>query len=128
LRSPGAGEPLPIHGADWLAPWGVEQSERERVRLVLERNDDEPYAYRAALTYALDGATLAVTLEIENTGREPLPFGLGIHPFLARLPARSFPRRQAACGSRAQTGCRCATCPRRPPGSSAWHIRCPTCS
>ncbi len=79
-----AGEPLPIHGDGWLAPWSIESADRERVRLVLDRNDGEPYAYRAVLTYALDGATLAMTLEVENTGREPLPFGLGMHPFLAR--------------------------------------------
>jgi aldose 1-epimerase len=79
-----AGEPMPIHGDGWLAPWTVESTERERVRLVLDRSKGEPYAYRAALTYALDGATLAIVLEVENTGRDALPFGLGVHPFLAR--------------------------------------------
>lgn len=79
-----AGEPLPIHGDGWLAPWTVEDADHERVRLVLDRSGGEPYAYRAVLTYALDGATLAMTLEVENTGREALPFGLGMHPFLAR--------------------------------------------
>lgn len=77
-------EPLPIHGDGWLAHWQVERSERERVRLVLDRSRGVPYAYRAALTYALDRATLSVTLEIENAGRDALPFGLGLHPFLAR--------------------------------------------
>ncbi len=79
-----AGEPLPIHGDGWLAPWSVERAERENVRLVLDRSTGEPYSYRAALTYALDGATLTMTLEVENTGRDALPFGLGVHPFLAR--------------------------------------------
>ncbi|WP_233862186.1 aldose 1-epimerase [Paraburkholderia adhaesiva] len=78
------GEPLPIHGDGWLAPWQVEESGRERVRLVLDHSDGEPYAYRAAITYMLDGATLVMALEVENTGREPMPFGLGVHPFLAR--------------------------------------------
>ena len=77
-------EPLPIHGDGWLAHWSVEKAERERVRLVLDRSRSVPYAYRAALAYALDGATLSVTLEVENAGRDPLPFGLGLHPFLAR--------------------------------------------
>lgn len=77
-------EPLPIHGDGWLAHWDVQAQERERVRLVLDRSRGAPYAYRAALTYALEGATLSVTLEIENTGRDAMPFGLGLHPFLAR--------------------------------------------
>jgi aldose 1-epimerase len=78
------GEPLPIHGDGWLVPWQVEASEAGRVRLVLDRSDGAPYAYRAAITYALDDATLAMTLEVENAGRDPMPFGLGVHPFLAR--------------------------------------------
>ncbi|QBQ95876.1 aldose 1-epimerase [Paraburkholderia pallida] len=79
-----ASEPLPIHGDGWLAHWAVEEADRERVRLVLDHSGGDPYAYRAELTYALDGATLVMTLEVENTGREALPFGLGVHPFLAR--------------------------------------------
>jgi aldose 1-epimerase len=77
-------EPFPIHGDGWLARWQVADSGREHVVLTLDRSDGAPYAYRAAQTYALDGATLAVTLEVENTGRDALPFGLGIHPFFVR--------------------------------------------
>jgi aldose 1-epimerase len=79
-----AGEPLPLHGDGWLAQWQIEEREVERVRLVLDRSSGEPYAYRAAITYLLDGATLVMTLEVENTGRDAMPFGLGVHPFLAR--------------------------------------------
>ena len=56
----------------------------ENVRLTLDRRDGKPYTYRATQTYTLDGPTLVVTLEIENTGREALPFGLGVHPFFVR--------------------------------------------
>ncbi|PVX97916.1 aldose 1-epimerase [Paraburkholderia unamae] len=79
-----ASEPLPIHGDGWLAPWSVASADRENVTLVLDRSTGEPYSYRATLTYALDGATLGIALEVENTGRDALPFGLGVHPFLAR--------------------------------------------
>jgi aldose 1-epimerase len=77
-------EPLPIHGDGWLAPWQVANADHESVRLTLDRSRHKPYAYHATQTYTLDGPTLIVTLEIENTGREVLPFGLGIHPFLPR--------------------------------------------
>ncbi|HEY1609972.1 MAG TPA: aldose 1-epimerase [Paraburkholderia sp.] len=79
-----AAEPLPLHGDGWLAHWQVAEKAHERVRLVLDRSRGVPYAYRAALTYALNEATLSVTLEVENVGRDALPFGLGLHPFLAR--------------------------------------------
>ncbi len=52
--------------------------------LTLDRRDGKPYAFRAAQTYKLDGPSLVITLEIENAGREALPFGLGVHPFFVR--------------------------------------------
>ena len=79
-----AAEACPIHGDGWLAQWQLEQTDDASARLTLDRSRGKPYAYRAAQTYSLDGATLAVTLEIENKGRERLPFGLGLHPFLVR--------------------------------------------
>jgi aldose 1-epimerase len=78
------GEPLPIHGDGWLADWTIAASDAENLTLTLDRRDGKPYAYRATQTYALDGSTLVITLEVENTGREAMPFGLGVHPFLVR--------------------------------------------
>jgi aldose 1-epimerase len=77
-------EPLPIHGDGWLSVWQVAEASREHVQLSLDRSFGKPYAYRATQTYALDGPTLVVTLELENAGHEILPFGLGLHPFLVR--------------------------------------------
>jgi aldose 1-epimerase len=78
------GEPLPIHGDGWLAQWTIADADHETVCLTLDRSRGKPYAYRASQTFRLDGPTLIITLEIENAGREALPFGLGIHPFLPR--------------------------------------------
>ena len=78
------GEPLPIHGDGWLAQWDVAASDAESITLTLDRRNGKPYAYRATQTYSLDGPTLVITLEIENTGRDAMPFGLGVHPFLVR--------------------------------------------
>ncbi|HEY2021394.1 aldose 1-epimerase, partial [Paraburkholderia sp.] len=77
-------EPLPIHGDGWLAAWQLVEAGQQQVRLTLDRPDGKPYAFRAAQTYTLDGPTFVVALEIENTGRETLPFGLGVHPFFVR--------------------------------------------
>ncbi|HEY3599816.1 MAG TPA: aldose 1-epimerase [Paraburkholderia sp.] len=79
-----AGEALPIHGDGWLAQWQVTNADHESVCLTLDRSDGKPYAYRATQIYTIDGPTLVITLDIENTGRETLPFGLGVHPFLVR--------------------------------------------
>lgn len=78
------GEPLPIHGDGWLRGWHVVERGDTHATLALERERAKPYAYRATLRYALEQATLSVTLSVENAGREPMPFGLGLHPFLMR--------------------------------------------
>ncbi|MFL6640460.1 MAG: aldose 1-epimerase, partial [Paraburkholderia graminis] len=67
-----ADEPFPIHGDGWQSAWQVADSDREYVRLTLDRRDGKPYAFRAAQTYKLDGPSLVITLEIENAGREAL--------------------------------------------------------
>lgn len=42
--------------------------------------------YSAAQTYALDGPTLEITVELENRGRKPLVCGIEIRPALVRDP------------------------------------------
>jgi aldose 1-epimerase len=79
-----AGEAYPIHGDGWLTRWRVESVDDDYIKLVVDKDDGTPYTYRASITYVLSGATLVMRLEVENTGRDPLPFGLGVHPFLVR--------------------------------------------
>lgn len=78
------GEPLPIHGDGWLRSWHVTERGDTYATLALERERAKPHAYRARLGYALEDATLSITLAVENAGDKPMPFGLGLHPFLAR--------------------------------------------
>ena len=77
-------EPMPIHGDGWLRPWRVVERAGTHATLALERERAKPHAYRATLRYALEDATLSVTLAVENAGPDPMPFGLGLHPFLER--------------------------------------------
>jgi aldose 1-epimerase len=79
-----ASEQLPIHGDGWLSPWRLVRHDALSATLALDHGAGKPYTYRAKLTYALDAATLVVTLSVENAGRTALPFGLGLHPFLRR--------------------------------------------
>lgn len=78
------GEPLPLHGDGWLGAWDVALESSTQVRLTLDRSDGAPYAFRAAQLFTLDESTLTISLSIENAGRDALPFGLGLHPFLTR--------------------------------------------
>ena len=90
-----------IHGLTRWRNWVVEE-EAQRARLVLLVHPEPgyPFLLRLALTYALSPEGLTVTLEAENLGERPLPFGAGFHPYLhpggdqvdgatLRLPART---------------------------------------
>lgn len=73
-----------IHDDGWLHAWQVEHASACHARLTLDGTGGVPYAYRASQTIVLDRATLRIRLDIENTGRDPLPVGLGLRPFLPR--------------------------------------------
>lgn len=78
------GEPCPIHGDGWQHPWSVQARSDTGVSLLLDRRDGFPFSYVARLRYTLVDSALNVTLEVTNTGAAPLPFGLGLHPWIER--------------------------------------------
>jgi galactose mutarotase-like enzyme len=84
LRHRGKTYPMTQHGfaRDHRFEWGLR--EPDRCTLVLTDNAETrsryPFAFRLAVTYALQNADLDVTLEIANTGEEILPASIGAHP------------------------------------------------
>ncbi|HUP67033.1 MAG TPA: aldose 1-epimerase [Sphingomicrobium sp.] len=77
-----AGDPSPLHGQGWLSPWAVEQADEREAALTFAHEAGEwPWSYQARQQFALDEAGLAVRLECRNTGPEPMPCGLGQHPY-----------------------------------------------
>lgn len=79
-----AGEPCPIHGEGWQQAWTVDSHAADNVQLTLDHRSNLPFSYQALLRYSLRGAALDVRLEVRNCGSATLPFGLGLHPWLAR--------------------------------------------
>ena len=84
LRHRGKTFPMTQHGfaRDQTFAW----RERERSSCMLELTDTAasrlhfPFAFRLAVTYAVDDVHLDVRFEITNTGDETLPASLGGHP------------------------------------------------
>lgn len=79
-----AGEPYAIHGEGATRAWQVVDQSSTHAQLALDRSDGAPFCYQAQLTYRLDGATLAIALEVRNVGDVTLPYGMGLHPWMAR--------------------------------------------
>lgn len=82
------GDPSPLHGQGWLNPWTVEASGGSNALLTYRHEAGEwPWTYEARQHFTLDEGGLSARLDCRNTSAEPMPCGLGFHPY--------FP-----CGSR----------------------------
>jgi len=77
-----AGDPSPLHGQGWVNDWSVESASETQATLVFEHRGGEwPWSYRAAQHFRLAGDSLHIRLECRNTSEEPMPCGLGFHPY-----------------------------------------------
>jgi aldose 1-epimerase len=88
------GDPSPLHGDGWLNPWIVERSDKSSAVLSYHHEPGEwPWGYDARQEFTLAGSVLDVRLTCRNTSREPMPCGLGLHPY---FPCTSETRLQTS--------------------------------
>ena len=77
-----AGDPSPLHGQGWLGAWDVEEQSEARAVLSYDHPAGEwPWAYEAQQQFELDERGLSVGLTCGNRSSEPMPCGLGQHPY-----------------------------------------------
>jgi aldose 1-epimerase len=77
-----AGDPSPLHGQGWLNPWSVERQDETSAVLTYRHEPGEwPWSYDARQEFALDEAGFSVRLTCRNTSDDPMPCGLGQHPY-----------------------------------------------
>lgn len=76
------GDPSPLHGQGWLASWSVERQGAADAELCfLHEAGEWPWTYEARQAFALDGDGLSIRLLCRNLSDEPMPCGLGQHPY-----------------------------------------------
>jgi len=86
-----AGDPSPLHGQGWLNPWHVDDADEARAVLSFRHAAGEwPWDYEARQEFALDEAGLWIRLTCRNAGREPMPCGLGQHPYFPCGPGAAI--------------------------------------
>lgn len=78
------GEPFPIHGNGFAAAWQLLDRSSTAATLGLTSDGPGPFRYRAILSYGVAKGVLTMSLAVQNAGDEPLPFGLGFHPWIVR--------------------------------------------
>jgi aldose 1-epimerase len=77
-----AGDPSPLHGQGWLAPWEVvDAGERAAVLGFDHPGGEWPWAYSAEQRFELREDGLELTLSCTNRSDSPMPCGLGQHPY-----------------------------------------------
>ena len=77
-----AGDPSPLHGQGWLNPWNVERADEQSAVLTFRHAPSEwPWEYEARQEFALDERRLSIRLTCRNLSDEPMPCGLGQHPY-----------------------------------------------
>jgi aldose 1-epimerase len=76
------GDRSPLHGQGWLGPWDVEEAgERYAVLQFRHAAGEWPWDYEARQEFALDGGGLSIGMTCRNISGEPMPCGLGFHPY-----------------------------------------------
>jgi len=67
-----------IHGQVYAATW----QQLDDGTFAIERDGDGwPWRYRVSAEYLVDGQRLGITLHLHNLSDEPMPGGIGIHPW-----------------------------------------------
>jgi aldose 1-epimerase len=82
---PDSDHPHPLHGFGWLGAWEV--IEQDAATAVLEYRHpagEWPWAFRAVQRFVLTPAGLEMSLELRNQSAEPMPGGIGFHPYFPR--------------------------------------------
>ena len=77
-----AGDASVLHGQGWLSAWQVLFADDRQAELAFEHAAGEwPWTYEARQHFTLDERGLTARLSCLNTSAEPMPCGLGLHPY-----------------------------------------------
>ena len=77
-----AGDPNPLHGQGWVNPWKVQEADGSTAILSYRHGPGEwPWAYEARQEFRLEANALHLKLACTNRSDEPMPCGLGFHPY-----------------------------------------------
>jgi aldose 1-epimerase len=80
-------DPSPLHGQGWLHAWDVERLGGDHAELVYRHAADEwPWDYEARQIFELHENGLTLVLSCTNLASEPMPCGLGQHPYFLCTP------------------------------------------
>ena len=83
----------PIHGIGWLRSWTVVASSAGLLEIAIEHDGagasdaDWPWSFTARQVFALDDDGLRISIAVTNRDADPMPGGIGLHPFFPKSAA-----------------------------------------
>jgi aldose 1-epimerase len=88
---PGLG-PHPIHGLGWQSPWAVDRADANALvmRHVHAADPRWPFDYLSRQTVRVDAQALEIALELTNCALNPMPAGVGLHPYFPATPGATL--------------------------------------
>jgi galactose mutarotase-like enzyme len=85
-----------LHGDGWLQPWQCIEQRSDFLRLRYQHLQG-PYQYRVDQCFTLERQQLRLELTVEHRGENPMPYGLGWHPFFPLTPHTRLQAAADAC-------------------------------
>ncbi len=75
----------PVHGVGWMKAWAVAASSPDTLTLSYHHGADAhwPYAHACQLHLAVGEGGVSFRMTVHNLSEQPMPVGVGFHPFLA---------------------------------------------
>ena len=84
-------DPHYLHGEGWQGEWSILSQSEKRLELGFSfAGHGTPYIYDARQLFAIADGQIAFKLSVRNKGDQPLPFGLGWHPYFPMTPATTL--------------------------------------
>lgn len=81
---------IKIHGFSMRMPWKVDEAGRDSLTVTLTDTDVTravyPFAFRVSLTFKVGAGRLRLEQKYENTGKHPMPYYAGFHPYFLTPP------------------------------------------
>ena len=77
----------PLHGQGWRGAWSATAATEAAAELRFDHAPGEwPWAYEAVQRFELDATGVTIVLSATNRSAEPMPCGLGLHPYFPSNP------------------------------------------
>ncbi|MCA2999739.1 MAG: aldose 1-epimerase [Rhodocyclaceae bacterium] len=76
-------EPHAIHGVGWQRAWQINSENKQLAVLAYKHTPDAdwPFAFEAEQTVSITNNAVALAIRATNLDTQPMPVGLGFHPF-----------------------------------------------